>query len=560
MTRRRAVAPARAFARALLGLLGLLAPLVAARDARAQVPSKALHELAFYVHQELVDANGLPFYQAAIDRALEDARLLLQSENGPADAPCCTEITATIAATPFGTTGDGLDTLDFDAKAGMLATIAGGQPAVFVVDSISKCGGGAGAIGCATTPSCAAATALVSAVASAAIDFDVLAQTIAHERGHNACLVHVAGSSCRLMQASAGGACLTTSECASYRAGATGVGETCACHASTTASLADGEACSDSLATGLCAGGLCGEVGSGASTRLVAAADASDSLFGAAVASAVANDLVAADGLAANWSTAAVFGAGNVRPTGLEYAPERGVLYAVWPASTSNAELLEVDPATGAVLSTTVLTGRAGLISLAWNPGGPGASDDVLLGVERLVGGVERLVSIDPDTGAVTDECTLVTNSDQTDNGFFQGLAYDAQHGQLLGAGIGGLIEVTPQSGGFCPISVLPHPSASNTWARDAASLAWSSASGLFYMVGNQTASRTLLDVVAGGASPAPIGAAIGLDEMTTSGLAALPVPEPRAAASGLAVLAALRALAAIRAGARERRRRADEH
>lgn len=535
-----------------LAALAIFAALAASLAASAQVPSKALHELGFFVHQDLVDTNGLPYYQAAIDRALDDARLMLQGDNGPADAPCCAEITAAASVAAFGSNGDGFDTLNFDTQAGALAAIASGQPAVFIVDTISLCGGGAGAVGCATTPSCASATALVSAIATGAFDLDILAQTIAHERGHNACLVHVGGSSCRLMQASAGGACLTTTECATLRSRASSTGETCACHASTTTAAADATACSDSLATGICAGGVCGDVGSSASVGLVAAADPSGSLFGAAVGSAVTNDLVRADGLAASWSTPAVFGAGNIRPTGLEYAPERGVLYAVWPSSLTNAELLEIDPASGAVLRTTVLTGRAGLISLAWDPGGAGTADDMLFAVERLANGEEWLRTIDPDTGSVTNNatsCLLVTNSDQTDNGFFQGLAYDAVNDQLLGAGIGGLIEVTPQTGGICPILVIDHPAPGTTFSRDAASLAWSSASGLFYMVGNQTASRTLLDVIEGGAAPVPIGASIGIDELTAGGLAAMPVPEPGPATLGVVALAATVALRRRRSG-----------
>ena len=116
-----------------------------------------------------------------------DARLILQGTQGPADAPCCTELVPATALTLFGSPGDGLDMIDFDADLPALRAIAGGAPAVFLVTALTTCGGvmAPTAVGCAETPSCASPPGTVSVVTLGALSLDLLGAAITHERGHN---------------------------------------------------------------------------------------------------------------------------------------------------------------------------------------------------------------------------------------------------------------------------------------------------------------------------------------------------------------------------------------
>ena len=72
-------------------------------------------------------------------------------------------------------------------------------------------------------------------------DFDAFPQVLAHERGHNTCLDHVApGNQCLLMQAVSGGGCLSSQECGKFAAAAGGQSGTCGCYSSASSYAADG--------------------------------------------------------------------------------------------------------------------------------------------------------------------------------------------------------------------------------------------------------------------------------------------------------------------------------
>jgi hypothetical protein len=185
--------------RHLAAAIVALSSLIFATQAAAQAPSIELHEIDFYVHVDTLGATPIGDYQTAIDDALVDARLILQGEQGPADSPCCTELTRPSSLVTFGTTGDGLDVIDFGNDLATLRGVAGtGVDAVFIVDAISHCGGvpSPGAIGCAETPGD------IEVITLGALDRDLLGATVAHERGHNANLLHSMGSDCDMMRAS----------------------------------------------------------------------------------------------------------------------------------------------------------------------------------------------------------------------------------------------------------------------------------------------------------------------------------------------------------------------
>jgi hypothetical protein len=283
---------------------------------------------------------------------------------------------------------------------------------------------------------------------------------------------------------------------------------------------------------------VCGDSSEDAGASLVGAVDPGNGV--------IYDDLISGSGLTGDYQLETTFGSGAV-PNGLAYAADRGVLYGV-QVSGLDGELLEIDPATGAINDTTTITGRPGLISLAYDPGGPGASDDRLLAVDRqpVMPGPsqdEDLIEIDPDDGSVTFLCNLAANSQQTTNGFFSGLAYDASAGVLLGNGEGGLFEI---DGVTCAQTPIPHPGTSMAvnLARSPGALGYSASTGLTFMAGSQ-GGTTLYTTIDAGASPDPrVSTTYGIDDMTLGGLAALPIPEP---STGMLGLAALLGLAGVR-------------
>ena len=518
-------------------------------SALAVAPTTNLHELKWLVHVDMIDPGAgrdLPFYEAIIDQAVDDAAILIEGDQGPADSPCCDVLTVLSVGT-FGTPGDGLDVPSSAADQAALDVIVvslGGSIA-FLVDSLGYCGGPTStAIGCAVQPSCTGNPdddpALKLIVTMEAHEtYHVLGETLAHERGHNSCLAHVTpGEQCLLMTSTAGGGCLTASDCTAFDNGRNNSGGTCACHDGSGGTEDDGLACTERSVTGLCSGGLCGEVGSDASVQLMVAGGPE------AAEGAATDDALLISGLSGGWSNLGPIGA-STAPTGLTYAPLRGVLYAVNPLAGAD-ELITLDPATGIRTGTVgTLTGKEDVTALAFDPGETDAeNDDRLLALVR-VAPFEDLFEIDPDDASVSDLDGLsigVTSG-------FQGLAYDSVNDKLYTTGFGaGLYEIDLSCPSWCTTTLVPGVSI----PRPASSLAYSEETGRLYVSGSQAGPRSLFDSI--DATSFETFPTIGIDDYTPGGLAAIPVPEPHPLilqlVGGLAVagLARRRRLGRVRA------------
>ncbi|MGE4608802.1 MAG: hypothetical protein AAEJ52_18875, partial [Myxococcota bacterium] len=261
-------------------LLACLASALFATGARAAPPTVDLHELEWFVHIDLIDTGAgrdFAFYEALIDGAMSEASRYLEGNQGPADTPCCTRLARSVSLSTFGSPGDGLDVLDREGDYDTIAAIGLPGSQAFLVDSITFCGGPAPAsAGCAPVPPCDGNPNddpnLWLVVTLDAFDGGAAGQTLAHERGHNACLVHVNAEECQLMRPGAGGGCLDAAKCTNYRAARNGTGGSCACHDDSLGSiLADGSTCSE-IGVGLCSGGVCGDPAGPGSALLVAAA------------------------------------------------------------------------------------------------------------------------------------------------------------------------------------------------------------------------------------------------------------------------------------------------
>ena len=266
--------------RRLLLLLAVFAIPLAAGPARAATPVD-LHSLTWHVHVDLTDQGAgsqpLSYYEDLIAEATATATALVKGDDGPFEGPCCAEF-STVSVSLFGTSGDGLDVPSSAADFAALDAVAGFAGShVFFVDSLGWCGAPTTtAIGCGDQPGCSGDPNddpfLVSVVTLEAHEvYDVLGNTLAHERGHNACLGHVAANGCQLMQSNTGGGCLDASECSNYQAGRTGAGGTCECHLDASNLEPNGAACSEGAVSGACSGGLCLALPSEASSQLLVA-------------------------------------------------------------------------------------------------------------------------------------------------------------------------------------------------------------------------------------------------------------------------------------------------
>jgi hypothetical protein len=531
----------RAAARAL-GLLAL-ALAAGAQSAQAAPPIANLHEIKWFVHTDLVSGSTpVSFYQSLLEDALADARLLLEGHQGPADGVCCQKLAledhggGSLLAT-FGTPGDGLDSIG-PGELAVLNGLGGSGTRGFLVDEITDCGGNP-AIGCATLPACSSVQPpdddpnLILIVTLDAESLGVTGLAIAHERGHNACLLHPAepAESCQLMRAQAGGGCLDAAQCTLYQAARQSTGGVCACHDGA-AAAADGAACVDDSASGLCSGGVCGAAGSDASVWLMSAGGPEAHHGG------VPNDPLRLSGLPGGWADNGWLAAAK----GLEFDPDRQVLYAIEDAPGDDL-LVILHPTLGTKLVTIgPIAGHADVIALAFDPGDTPAPDDDRLLALSSSGGFEDLIAIDPTSAAPTFLGSLLLG---VFNGF-QGLAYDDVNDRLYASGFleHGLVEIdTSTCPFFCGVSEVE----SVFLPRESSGLAFSRATGRLYQVGAQSLGRTLYASVDTGSLTAT--PSIGLDAFTVGGLAAVPVPEP----GGLGPLAAGGALLA---GLAHRRRR----
>jgi hypothetical protein len=518
------------------------AVLVAATSSSA-APTNDLQNLTWFVVQGIGQGENLAFYQGVIDTGLVEAQLLLQGNQGPADVPCCTDIRrAAITQVALSTLQDVDSATDYDDMDDICNQQGGGSCA-FLVDSITFCGGfSPGTIGCADTPSCASNVPDDNPTLTLVVSLDALAggafaQTLVHERGHNACLTHVAANPCQVMQSATGGGCLSAAECGHYRDAGNATGGACQCHTDALATAADGSACSE-VASGLCSGGVCGAAGSDASVVLLAAGGP-ESVEGAAT-----DDPLRISGLSGGWTDLGSF-SGATQILGLEYAPGRDRVYGV----TSADALVTIDPVTGAQLATIGTLPATGDFfvppdvvplsvrydGLAFDPGATASPADDQLYLVRQPESCDdsdfcfsQIVSVDPDTAATTFVGDL-------DTGFFdgfQGLAFDGLRGRLY-ASAGGSVGIW-EIDLACPfefcsvIDVAGEP-------RIESSLAYDAATDRLYLVGTQSGGRLFYDSF--DAETFEHDEAIGIDGFTPGGLAA---PEPSAFATGITVLVAL--------------------
>lgn len=530
-------------ARALVPVLAAaLAPTLA-----AAAPAVDLHRLAWYVHEDMVDdgSNGEPplsFYGALLDEKIAEANALLQGHHGAADAPCCTRIEKASLQTYAGA---GLDMPDSAADFSALSAIGSGSRA-FLVRTLGWCGAPAPtAIGCADTPSCDGDPDddpdLILVVSMEAHDvFGVLHRVLAHERGHNACLSHTTGDPCELMASAGGGGCLSSAECADYLAGRTDASaDTCACHTDAMTTEDDGGVCTEGMLTGICSGGLCGEVGSDASARIFAAGGP------ASYEGDPPDDPLVLSGLTGGWTDLGDFG-GGAAPTGVAYDPDRDVVFGVVPTAGDH-DLVEIDPTSGGILATVGgVTGMSNLTALAFDPGattGPG--DDVLYAIETEAGCSVaapcsgQLLEIDPATAAPT----LLGTLNYSLGGGFQGLAFDIANDALYASAFSseGLWQIDVS----CPFLCSATQVTGVGLVRRANGLAYCEETGKLYMVGSQAGPQTLYDVI--DADTFATQTPIHIDHFTPGGLAGLGLPEPPAALGQGVSLVALALLARLR-------------
>ncbi|MGH0030132.1 MAG: hypothetical protein ACQGVC_10105 [Myxococcota bacterium] len=524
--------------RALASLAVLAATLLPGASPAGAAPTADLHDIKWFVHVDMVGgAMDLPFYEAILDEALADARLALEGSQGPADVVCCNQLqkeehSPGVTLATFGTTGDGLDIQDA-GDLNVIRTLGGSGTRGFLIDSINDCSGSA-AIGCADLPACGGPPDddpdRVLVVTMDAYDSGVLGFVIAHERGHNACLVHVTNDPCELMRATVGGGCVSTSECSSLTDARQSTGGSCACHADSPANTAadDGDACTDGAVSGVCSGGLCGESDGSAGTRLLAAGGP-----GANTGNPT-DDPLLVSGLTGGWSDVGSFGDSIV---GLAYDADTDTHYAIRDGVGDDIVAV-VDPDTGTLSASQTVTGHPDIIALAFDPGASsGAGDDRLLALSTF-GGFEDLIQIDPTTGAAS---TLGSMSIGVTDGF-QGMAYDDVNDQLYIAGFGSSTLYSVDEGtctpppftSFCGVSAVGPTS--TLWRMEPA-LAFSRDTEELYLVGHQIGDQFFYERI--DAASYERRTQIGPDHFTVGGLAPVPLPEP-AAAAGLAAGASL--------------------
>jgi hypothetical protein len=533
--------PQRPFERLSRGLIalfvGLLPGLGLVADRAGAAPAVDLHALTWYVHVDLIDAGAgrdLAYWQGVIDETVESANRLLEGRQGPFDRACCTRLGRDAAVATFGTPGDGRDVLDSLSKQNFFNTAGAAGSNAFLIDSMTYCGGASpSAIGCAERPGCDANgnddPNLWMVVTVDAFDDGILASVTAHERGHNACLVHVANAECQIMQATVFtpglGTCLAASECTNYRAARTtpASAELCTCHNDTGGILTDATVCSGTT-DGVCSGGLCGSNTGSAGDRLIAAA-APDTAAGGPP-----DDAIAISGLSGHWSVLGQFAptADDVRA--LEYAHDSATLYGVVP-TVGDDSIVTIDPATGQILQTVgaLANGAQEIVAMAYDPGGSNEPGDDRLLVLEVDGTLAELRAILPSSPSTS---TALGTLIWTPGSLFTGLAYDSVHDRLFAAtpfGPDGLYEIDLAS---CP----PSPCNSSQVAgaglfREDASLSFSRSTGMLYLVGTAFGGqRTFYDVV--DPTTGISVETLSLDTFTPAGLAA--VPEPNSTISWL--------------------------
>ncbi len=545
---------------------------VAAVGAAASPPAKSIHALDWYVHPDLEadgDTQPLSYWESLIEEATASANDILQGQNGPADVPCCTALT--VGSVQFISPEDDPDDIYFDigssAEFNSLKSIGGGGSRAFFVDTISSCNSSnTPSLGCAETPNCVDAANNPDVILVVTLEtheaFDRLADTLAHERGHNACLAHIdfaAASECQLMTPASGGACLddlASSQCDRYRAAANvSPAGSCDCHESVGVAAVDAAACTPETASaGLCSGGLCGETGSDAGISLVAAAGTN------ALVGDTTDEWISMSGATGGWSSSTPCGSGyEVR--GLAYSPGRNTVYAVAPVLdparvdpgwvTPNT-LLELDPGTGDVSIVGEISGYDEIVALAFDPGaeaGPG--DDRLLALAVEWNSVtpesealycRRLIEVDPDDASTVPSPDLDVDGNgqppkiitqcttDLDAGGMQGLAYDTMRSKLYASGKSSTMQVREielPCGSTCTVGTSISTPA--TLFRKSPGLAYSATSDRIHLVGwgNYGAAGPRIFFDSFDANTFERAPSLAIAGFSPGGLAAVPSPYP---------------------------------
>ena len=495
-------------------------------------PAVDLHELTWYVHVDLIDPGAgedLAYWQGVIDSAVQSGNGLLEGGQGPFDAPCCTRLGRSVSVTTFGTPGDGLDVMDFLTDQTAIENTGGAGSSAFLIDSMTYCGGSAPlAIGCAINPDCNGNgnddPTVWMVVTVESLDETTLPSVIAHERGHNACLDHVATAECQIMQGTVLlpglGGCLTATECSNYRAGrtTTASGLECSCFDNGGSILADGTLCIEAT-DGLCSGGLCGVFDGDAGVRLIAAAAPNTSAGGPP------DDALQISALKGEWTTLAQFSPAADDVRGMAYAWDSQTLYGVVP-TIGDDSIVTIDPDAGTILAVvgTISNGPLEFVSMAYDPGPTNAAGDDRLLVLEAGGTFGEIRWIDPASPSTSTLLGTLTWGSTTQ---FTGLAYDSLQGRLFAAtpfgfpgGPAGLYEIDLST---CP----PSPCDSDLvpgldLPRSDASLSYSPISGMLYLVGTTFGgSRTFYNVI--DPTTALSVETLSLDVFTPAALAAVP-------------------------------------
>ncbi|MEM9174324.1 MAG: hypothetical protein AAGC67_03755 [Myxococcota bacterium] len=513
-----------ALAAAVLALSAGLAPSASA------VPEVDLHDLTWFVHVDLIDAGSgrdLAFWTNVIEESVEGGNRLLAGRNGPVDNVCCTKLTSSVSVSTFGTPGDGLDVIDSVADQNILAATGGSGSRAFLVDSLTYCNGSSPtAIGCAQRPSCTGNgnddPNLWMYVTVESFEDGTLASVIAHERGHNSCLQHVATPKCALMQATVFtpglGGCLTSTECGHMRDARTETssGEFCSCHDDAGQPLADGAVCD--AAGGICSGGCCGSITGDAGVHLLAASDPGD-------AALAPEDMLRVSGKTGDWTNLGQITGAADDVRALAYSTDADVVYGIVP-TVGNDDVVTIDPVTG--LSTGVVgaiaNGTDEFVSLAYDPGPTSdPSDDRLIGLEVSTGDTGELRWIDPNS---PDTAFLLGALGWTPASLFTSLAFDPTLDRLLFATPFGPHGMWQLDMATCPPSCSPSQFSGDGPFWTSPSMGWSADTGMLYVIGTSFSApgtRTFYNVV--DPTTGATTETLSLDRFTPAGLAAVPEP-----------------------------------
>jgi hypothetical protein len=500
-----------------VALAGLATLFAAPNGLAAQ--TEALHSIKFYVHHSLVGEQGtfpdLTSWTEFIDGTLlRQATIALEGTQGPHadDAPCCTRIERSGELETFDPEPSQFDVIQFQGQYDALEALHEGTGnRAYIVPDLRFCNGSMAMtiIGCAELPG----DFLVVDVDN----LDGLGLAIAHERGHNASLLHPGdrdpvevADPCDLMAPTVGGGCLSTVECATYSAAGPAAGESCPCHGNAPgdASRPNGSACSDDSGCGVCSGGLCGACFSEAGVRLIASGGVEDPT------SAAPDDFIEMSAFSGGWEQGAPI---SSEIEGLAYDPVHDVVYGVRPEQppclNCATELVTIDPDTGAVASVVGSLGGSfePVTALAYDP-----SSDVLYATQ-VIEDSTTLLSIDPSDGSATELGPL----DILVAGGVQGLAFDSILGILFGSAGTGLKAINPLN---CSptCSTFPVEEGSSRFVNPSA-LAFDPISGKLFRTGFGT--RSVFHSL--DPSTGEVEFLVGVKSFTPGGLAALPVPEP---------------------------------